>query len=350
MHKRITTLIFAFLLTGSAIAQLGGTNVYPFLTTPIAPRVAGAAGAVVANTEDDVNFGRWNPALINPQMHGNMSLSLTTLTGGVLFGEGVYSHTFSKAGSFLAGIKYVNYGDFQQANPQAQVLGSFTASDLAVQVGYGYVLDSNWQFGASLKLINSAYANYTSWGLATDLAAVYQIPRKRLALTVVLRNAGVQLASYNGTRESLPLELNVGLSTRFEHVPLRLNLMFDNLQQWDLTYNDPNNVTRDPITGEVVVVEETWINNFMRHVVLAAEIAPSKNFNIQLGYHFRRGFEMAVPTRRSSAGLTFGIGLRISKFRINYANTNMNVAGRMHHFGITTALDNFKKRPIPGNE
>ena len=56
---------------------------------------------------------------------------------------------------------------------------------------------------------------------------------------------------------------------------------------------------------------------------------------------------MAIPTRRSSAGLTFGIGIRISKFRINYANTNMNVAGRMNHFGITTALDNFKKKPAP---
>jgi len=347
MLKRSFTLLIFVSTSLFANAQIGGSSIYTFLNSPVAPRVAGAAGAVIANTDDDVNFGWWNPALINPEMHGNMSLSFASLTGGVKFGEAAYSHTSAKAGSFMAGAKYVNYGEFKQTNTQAQVLGSFWASDFAFQFGYGYQLDSNWQFGASLKVINSAYANFSSWGLATDLAAVYQIPRSRIAMTMILRNAGVQLATYNSTREPLPLELKFGFSTRFEHVPLRLSLMLDNLQQWDLTYNDPNNITRDPITGEVVVEEESWINNAMRHVVFAAEVAPSKNFNLQLGYSFRRSYEMAIPTRRSSAGLTFGIGLRISKFRINYANTNMNVAGRMNHFGITTALDNFKKKTPP---
>jgi len=120
--------------------------------------------------------------------------------------------------------------------------------------------------------------------------------------------------------------------------------MFENLQKMDLTYNDPNNVVKDPITGDETIVKESVANQILRHVVLGAEIAPSKKFNMQLGYAFRRGYEMSLPTRRSTAGLTFGIGIKISKFRINYANTNMNVAGRMHHFGITTSLDDFKSR------
>jgi len=344
MRKRFYILIASAFFSISAFAQLGGSAIYSFLKTPIAPRVAGVAGNVIANTEDDVNFGLWNPALINPNMHGNMSFSLAPLSGGVLFGEAVYSHTFKKAGSFLAGVKYVDYGTLNQTNVQGQVLGQFFAADYAMQFGYGYRLDSNFQFGSSLKLINSTYETYSSWGIAMDISGVYQIPKSGVAMALIVRNVGTQITTFNGTRESLPLQIDYGISTRFKHVPLRLNLTFENLQQLDLTYNDPNNVTRDPITGDEIIVEDSFANKLLRHVAIGAELAPSKRFNLQLGYSFRRSYEMEIPTRRSSAGLTFGIGISISKFRINYANTNMNVAGRMHHFGITTSLGDFKSK------
>ncbi len=344
MQKRFFTLGIAVFLAVTASAQIGGSAIYSFLKVPIAPRVAGAAGNVIANTSDDVNFGLWNPALINPEMHGNMSMSLVSLTGDVLFGEAVYSHTFKKAGSFLAGVKYVDYGTMQHTNQQGQVSGNFFAADYAFQLGYGYRLDSNFQLGSSLKIINSTYETYNSWGLAMDFSGVYQIPKSGLAMALILRNVGVQLSSFDGTREPLPLQIDYGISTRFKHVPLRLNLMFENLQQMNLSYNNPNNVTRDPITGEETVQQESVANQIMRHVAIGAELAPSKNFNLQLGYSFRRSFEMEIPTRRSSAGFTFGVGFKISKFRINYANTNMNVAGRMHHFGITTSLADFKPK------
>ena len=344
MIKRLLFLSFFIAFALQVSAQLGGSYIYSFLNNPIAPRVAGVAGAVVANTENDVNFGIWNPALINPLMHGQMSMSFATLPGGVKFGEGVYSHTFKKAGSFNAGIKYVNYGTFNSTTPQAVVTGTFTASDFVFQVGYGYRLDSNFQVGATLKLINSAYETYSSWGIATDLAAVYQVPKSRFAMTMILRNMGTQISTFNSEKEPIPFEVKFGVSTKFKHVPLRLNLMLDNLQKMNLTYNDPNNVTKDPITGEVTVAEDGLANKILRHVVIGAELAPGKKFNLQLGYSFRRNFEMNIPTRRSSAGLTFGIGIKIKQFRLNYANTNMNVAGRMNHFGITTSLDEFKSK------
>lgn len=346
MQKRLHTALLMVFLGINAYAQIGGSGIYPFLNVPIAPRVAGAAGATIANTDDDANFGLINPALIQQNLHGHMSMSLAPMKGDVLFGEAVYSHSFEKVGSFLVGIKYVDYGDFLTTNTQAQVIGGFTAADYAFQAGYGYALDSNWQFGAAVKLLNSTYESYISWGLATDISAMYLIPKKRIAMTLMLRNLGTQLSTFDGNREPLPLDLRFGISTKFEHVPLRLNLMLDQLQKFDLSYNDPNKVVRDPITGEVRIEETSTVNKILRHITLAGEIS-GKNINAQLGYSFRRANEMDVPTVRSSAGLTFGFGIRISKFRINYANTNMNVAGRMNHFGITTSLGNFKPKPAP---
>jgi hypothetical protein len=320
--------------------------VYPFLNVPVAPRVAGVAGAAISNTEQDVNFAFWNPALIRKEIHGHMALNYTSLTGGINFGEVAYSHSFEKAGSFLAGVKYVDYGEMQQTNTQSQVLGTFTAGDYNFQLGYGYHLDSNWQFGVSVKLINSNYETYNSWGLASDWAAIYQIPKHRIAMTMMVRNLGSQLNNYAGSRESMPLDIRFGISSKFKYVPLRLNLMLDQLQQFDLTYNDPNSVVRDPVTGEITIEQPSVFNKFMRHVTIAADMN-AKKLNFQIGYSFRRGSEMEVPTIRSSAGLTFGLGIKISKFRVNYANTNMNVAGRMHHLGITTSLDSFKPKSSP---
>ncbi len=341
MQNKYSSILIAMLFCVSSYAQIGGSSVYSFLKVPIAPRVAGVAGNVVANTDGDVNFGFWNPALINEKMNGAMSLSLTPMKGGVFLGEAAYSQTFKKAGSFLVGMKYVNYGEIQNTNSQAQVLGTFRASDYALQFGYGYRLDSNFQVGASLKVINSSYETYNSWGVAMDFSGVYQIPKSNFAMALIFRNLGLQLTTFDGTREKIPVQVDLGLSTKFKHVPLRLNVLFENLQQMDLTYNDPNAVSTDPVTGEVTVDSPSALNKMLRHVSFGAELAPSKKFNMQIGYSFRRSFEMAIPTRRSSAGLTFGLGIKVSKFRINYANTNMNVAGRMNHFGITTWLDEF---------
>ena len=150
-------------------------------------------------------------------------------------------------------MKYVNYGNFLLTNQQAQVLGNFTASDYSAHVGYGYNLNSNWSFGANLKFINSVYETYNSWGLATDLAATYIKPEKRLSMTMILKNIGYQFDPFASTRENLPFEVQYSISNRFEHLPFRWMITLENLQQWDLTYNDPNAVTQDPITGEITV-------------------------------------------------------------------------------------------------
>jgi hypothetical protein len=337
-------LVAFFVCQSAAFAQIGGDRVYGFLNLASASRVAGQAGFATANTYNDVNYGFFNPALLREDMHGMLSSNLGMLPAGIRLGEAVYAHHIEKAGTFSFGFKYLDYGEFLLTNQTAQVLGTFTAAEGAFQVGYGYVLDTNWSFGANLKIINSAYESYTSWGWATDLSAVYQIPERRIAIAFLARNLGTQISYYNETPESLPLDLQVAISNKFEHMPLRWSIIFNNLQRPDLTYEgDPTKITRDPITGEIEVEPPTLTNKIMRHVAFAAEFIPTEGLNAQIGYDFRRRYEMAMTTRRSSAGLTFGVGIKVSKFRLNYANTNMHPAARMHHISITTSLDQFKK-------
>ena len=98
-------------------------------------------------------------------------------------------------------------------------------------------------FGGNLKVINSVYDVYNSYGTALDLAATYQIPSKRIVIALVAKNMGFQFSPYVDERESLPFELQLGFSNRFEHLPLRWQITFEQLEQWDLRYRDPAAVT-----------------------------------------------------------------------------------------------------------
>jgi len=348
MRKKLLSLL---LFVGFiAQAQIGGSSAYPFLNLVSIPRIAGVAGNAIANTDPDAVFAFYNPALLRPEMHGRMSFSFANMSSDINMGEAMYSHHKEGVGTFLVGMKYFDYGSFLLTNSQAQVLGTFTASDFMAQVGYGYQLNEKISFGVSLKFINSAYESYSSWGLSSDWGFNYHIPEKRLSMSVLLKNVGYQINPYNEIRDPLPFEIQYSISNKFEHLPFRWMVTLENLQKWDLTYNDPNAQSTDPITGETVINEPSFGNKLMRHVVIGGELSPSENFNIQLGYNFRRGYEMKPATRQSTAGFTFGIGFKISKFRINYANTNMHLATRIHSVSITTSLDKFKKKPVTPNE
>ena len=230
------TLFSLCIVTGLlAQAQIGGKSAFPFLNLATSPRVAGAAGGIIANVEPDAVFGLYNPALLTQQMHGRMAFSFANMANDINMGEAMYTHYVEGVGTFLLGMKYFNYGDFALTNAQAQVLGSFTASDYMAQLGYGYTLNEKISFGASMKFINSSYESYSSWGMAADLGATYQIPEKRFVMAMVFKNIGYQFNPFGEVRDPMPFEIQYSISNKFEHLPFRWMISLENLQKWDLT-------------------------------------------------------------------------------------------------------------------
>lgn len=344
MKKIIALILLPFL---SANAQIGGNSIFQFLNLVPSARVSAQGGNAIANPEEDLNFAIYNPSLLNENVHGQLSFSLVDYVAGITLSDVNYAHHFENIGTFYAGIRYVDYGDFSRASNIGIREGTFTAADMALNIGYGYKLDSNWSFGAGLKVINANYENYNSYGGALDLAATYQIPSKRFVFALVAKNMGYQFSPFNEERESLPFELQFGISNRFEHLPLRWQITFEQLETWDLRYSDPADVTVNQFTGEVDDNFPSVWNNFFRHVVVGAEFAPTKGLNVQFGYNYRKRQELNLDTRRTSAGFSFGIGVKISKFRLNYGRNFYHVSGTANHFTLRTDLQDFKKKKEP---
>lgn len=335
-------LLLAFsILSGWAMGQVGGSSTYSFLNMSAGARPSALAQASLASVEGDVQFVWLNPALLREEHKKQIGFSYLSLPGGVNAAEAAYAFGVAEKQYVMVGFRYMDYGTFQGTDVSGNSTGTFRASDQLLNGSYSYHLDSNWQFGANFKLINSLYESYTSFGLGVDLAAVYQIPEKRFAFALVAKNMGAQLVSYAGERENLPFELQFAVSNKFEHLPFRWTVQIENLQKWDLTYYDPNAVTKDPITGDQTYDAPNFGDKLLRHFSVSGDIKLGRALNFQLGYSFRRAAEMTIPSRRSSAGLAFGLGIKLSKFYINYANRYVHVAGRMHHIGVTVDLEDF---------
>lgn len=328
-------------------AQVGGQSAYQFLNLVPSARVAGQGSNAIANISNDLNFAVYNPALLNEEMDGQFTTSIIDYLTDITVGDVNYARHYDSIGTFMIGLKFIDYGDFDRTNNVGIKSGTFTAGDYVFNVGYAYKLDTNWSFGANLKGVYSSYDSYTSSGIALDLGATYRIPSKRMVIALLAKNIGFQFSPYNLEEERLPFELQLGFSNRFEHLPLRWQITFEQLETWDLTYEDPNDRSINQLTGELEVNSPSVWNNLLRHMVLGVEFSPTKSFNLQFGYNFRKRQELNLDTRRTSAGFSFGMGIKVSKFRINYARNMYHVAGGANHFSLITNFRDFKKKKKP---
>lgn len=334
-RKLLCTLLFTSFLVA---AQPGGRHSYEFLTLVMSPRVAGMGGELLAVPDGDINVGLWNPAALNDESTGQLSINYVNYIDDINYGQMAYGRKLKK-GYLSLGARYVNYGTFQQTDEFGNIIGEFSGSDVALTGGYGLRLDSSWSVGANFRLIGSALESYGSIGFSTDYAVTWSAKKSNLTAALVVSNVGLQIATYtNSPREPLPFEVKMAISGKPEHAPIRWHITAEHLEQLDLTFEDPNAPTTDPLTGEPIDNSNSLGKKIISHFVLGAELFPENAFNIRAGYNFRRSQEMSLATRRSGAGFSWGFGLRLRKFRIDYAMANYHVSGASHHFGISTDL------------
>ena len=207
-------------------------------------------------------------------------------------------------------------------------------------IGYSRNLPwTNLYFGANLKLISSNIDTFTSFGIATDVSILYRSPYKPYVITLVARNFGTQLKSYNGTNENLPFKVALGGSYQLEYVPIKFHLTIDNLQQWDLSEPNPSNSTTD-LEGNTTEESISFLGNAIRHFVIGAELFPDSLINLRVGYNFKRAKELELQNLRSFAGISFGFGVQMNKFKFNYAYSKVHSASNVSTFGLQIDLSN----------
>ncbi len=338
MQKKITALL-CFLTVSFVQAQLGGESTYQFLNLIASPRQAALGGKVLTNYDYDVTQALFNPATINQDMDNQFALNYTSYLGGIGYGTAAYAYTYDRhVQTFHAGITYINYGDFDGYDEQGNPTGSFSGNEAALSLGYALNIPrSDFYVGANLKFITSSLEQYSSFGMAMDLGAIYIDDRLGFHAALTIRNIGTQLTTYAGTRESLPLEINLGFSQELENVPIRWHLTLENLQTWNIAEPNPARATTD-LSGNQTEEQVGFFKNAIRHVILGAEIFPEGGFNVRLGYNFRRAEELRILEQRNFSGLSVGFGLKMNKFRFSYTHARYSSASNTSFFGMLIDL------------
>jgi hypothetical protein len=342
----ISIFLICFLFQINTLqSQTAGNNTFDFLSLVNSARVAALGGNFAAIRDHDITLALANPSLITPNMNNKLALSYVNNYSHINYGYVTYGKSLTKLGSFAASLQFIDYGKMKYADETGVTSGNFKAGEYAMNVGWGRMLDSLFSIGANVKLLYSDLEAYNSLGLAVDVAGSY-VPNDNTCVSLIFSNIGRQLTSYTSAGvQPLPFEIRMGVSRRLSHLPFRFSLLLQHLEKWDLTYEN-SNVEVDPFTQQTV--SKSSLDNFagkaMRHVILGGEFIPAKFLSLRIGYNYLRRQEMKIDTRPGSVGFSFGLGINVTKFSINYSRAAYHIVGARNYITLTTNLGDWAKK------
>jgi len=341
-NKRSSVVFILLLVVSRLCGQVGGEGTYEFLNLATTPRLAALGGKVASFDDPELGLALYNPSLLQPNMHNQLAFSYVGYYAGIRYGSVMYARNVERFGTVGIGIMQVNYGSFIETDETGIITGSFTASDMAINLLYSRSFDSIFTVGINVKPIYSHLYSYKSYGIAADIGFSYKHPNGFFSAGIVLRNIGTMIKPYTtDTWQKLPFEIVAGFSKKLAHAPFRFVVTFHQLQNFSLNYKRPN--TNDGSLGLDASAKDSRIktisNEALSHLIVGAEFVPFKSFCFRAGYNYQRRNELKVEENISSVGFSWGFGVRISKFQISYGQSRYHLAGPTKYFSITTDLD-----------
>lgn len=322
----------AVLLTVSpavSVCAADSSPAYDFLNVTSSTRIYGLGGINITTTDTDIMTVDQNPALLGPEFESQAAFNYMHYLGGSNFAGLRYGHAASEHGAWSAAIQYFGYGAMKETDENGTVLGDFSPKDVSFSGMYSHSLSDRIRGGFNVKLLYSSYAEYTAFALATDLGVNYCDPEIDLSLSAVVANLGGQIKRFNETYDRLPIDVRLGWSQSFGSFPVRFSVTAWNLTRWKLPYVDYG----DGSSGSAPVIKDSFGSNFMRHLVLAADIIPSERFNIGIGYNYKTRTDMSTYSRSILSGFSICAGLKARGFSVG-------VALAQPHTGATTMMVN----------
>jgi len=349
MRKNTICLLLFISISFNLLAQSGGKGIFRFLNLPNSSKTAALGSAFPMSEQAEISESFQNPSLINGSHAGILDLNYSNYISDINFGAVQYGFKLKNSSVISAGLMFVDYGQFEETGATGYSTGNnFTAGDYLLNIGYAQSWKQKIYYGANLKLIYGAYDIYKSTALATDVAITYKDTVAQLSTGVAFRNIGVQLQPFNEVKENLPFQIDFSFAQKLKHAPFRYHITFSNLQNFDLTYQDPQdpNAELDLVTGQPINDKPNFINKLSRHLILGAEVLLSPSFNLLAGYNFQKSKELNITGTGGRAGLSFGFSVHLKNLSLGYANSSLNAAGSNNYFSLMLQPAMFKhKKP-----
>ena len=302
--KKIVLSFFLALLATSIQAQDGRT-VYNFLRLPVSAHGAALGGNNISLVEDDESMIFHNPSLLSNVSDKTILINYMNYMAGVNTASAAFNKVIKERASVAFSGQYINYGSMKEMNADNIQNGEFSAKDISIAGYFSYLLTDRITGGVAAKFITSYIGEYNSLAMGVDLGLNYYHHESELSISLVAKNLGGQVKSYDDNFERMPMDLQVGISKRLVHTPLRFSATLTDLTHWNY--------------------------KFIQHLSAGAELILSPQIWIGAGYNFRRTKEMSIENsdhEKSSnwAGFSLGAGLSLNNFKLNFAYGKYHVS------------------------
>jgi hypothetical protein len=296
------------------------------MNIPISARQAALGGDVMSVRDFDTSFSMINPALMNEEQDKMVALNYASYLADTKYGTLSYVKDLSRGSLLSVNARYMDYGKMPRTDEAANIFGDFSAMDASFGIGYAYQFEDEWTIGANLNFITSKIDNYTSMAMLGNIAAAYHFERTNETVSLIFRNLGYQIKTYNGVREKLPFRVDLGYTRILDEFPVAISITAHDLQKFNIS-QETN------INGQEVGFGKKVLDHFS----FGVELFPQEAFNIRFGYNVKRGSELAVLDQRNFTGLSAGFGIKISWLRFDYAHVRYHNSSNVNMFGL--ALD-----------
>ena len=315
MKKAVFPLLLTF-FAAVGYAQESQTA-YNFLRLPVSAHAAALGGDNITIIEDDPSLMFSNPALLSSVSDKSINLNFMTYMAWATTASASYNRIIKQKATVAVTAQYMDYGKMKEMDANNVQTGEFSAKDIAVSGVFSYMLSDKITGGITAKVINSYIGDYSSWAVGVDLGLNYYDPEREWSVSVVAKNLGGQLKAYDDEYEKMPLDVQLGVSKRFNALPFRLSATLVDLTHWGYS--------------------------FLNHVVVGADILFSQQIYAAVGYNFRRADEMTTlkgTDEESShmAGLSFGAGLQLERFKLQLAYGKYHVSSNSLLVNVSYSL------------
>ncbi len=259
--KKVLFAIIALLFPVLTMAQESRTD-YNFLRLPMSAHAAALGGDNITIIEDDPTLIFHNPSLITGVSDKSLNLDYMTYMEGVRLAGASFVKAVNDKATWGVSAQYMDYGSMKETTPDNVQTGTFSAKDIMIGGSFAYTLTDKLAGGITAKVITSTIAGYNSIAMGVDLGLNYYIEDRGLSVSAVARNLGGQVKAFNDDFESIPLDIQLGVSKQLGNAPLRISGTLTRLNSRE--------------------------GRFINHLVLGADIMLSDNIYIAGGYKIGR--------------------------------------------------------------
>jgi hypothetical protein len=307
----------------SLSAQEGKTS-FDYLLLPVSARTGALGGNNVSLIETDALLVYNNPALLGSEMNLNLDVSFLSYLADIKIGNVIFTKALGERSAWGIGVNYANYGNMTETSAEKTITGDLNATDICGNLFFAHDLTDKWRGGITAKFLYSNYYHNTATGLGVDLGLSYYDSDREFSIGLAGKNLGRQITAYEEELASLPWDIQVGISKKLAHAPVRFSVTGIYLKQWQF-----DNYYKQ---------KDSFLKTLGKHLVIGIDLIPSDNLWIGVGYNIKRGIDMHIQDGNKFAGFSIGAGLKVKTFGVSCSFGKYHPSATSLLFNVSTSF------------